>query len=170
MFPLELFRIISLHLPPAKLAISNQLNKMYDDEWYHDFLQLIHPELVLSPCPSYRQSVRRYKESGNVYRIPFKTDDIYRLSVGAKKLSGKWLKAGAIDNEDILLDFNGDAFINNNLLDTGVIDIDSYTYVKNFDWYIRKDWGWEENDKKWYKLNICPEKPFIFTNFYVMVY
>lgn len=166
MFPLEILRVLSLHLPPHTLAVSTQLTKMYDDQWYHDFLHHRHPELVLSPCPGYRELTKKYMESGNVYRVPFKTDNINCLSVGVEKLWGRWIKVGAMgNNEDILLNFTGDAFLNNTLLDTRVIDVDSYTYIKDFEWYIRDDYGWEENDKKWHKLNIRPDKPFIFTKF-----
>ena len=37
-FPIEIFRKISLYLEPEYLAVCKPLLKMYDDSWYSDYL------------------------------------------------------------------------------------------------------------------------------------
>lgn len=150
MFPSEIFRLISLLLPPGKLAITCQLSAMYSDTWYEDYLTKLCPDVQLWKQTSYRDRYKKFLQSGKICK--------YKRG----KLSswiGRGVAAADTENNNMILTFNGDLYMGDALIDNHVIAIDSCTYIKEWEW-----WYYDGND--WSIMYVTPKSPFISVKYY----
>lgn len=160
MFPQEIFRLLSLQLPPGTLAINKQLSLMYDDTWYEDYLQLQCPGVKLWKQTSYRDRYNKFLQSGTISN--YRDQEIVQCI-------GWGIAAASInaytDCEDMILNFNGELYMDNVLIDTQVIAIDTGTYITDNIWYC-----YDYYKEKWITIAVLPESQFlvvIYTNNYI---
>src|SRR5579872_6038121 len=72
--PYDIFRLISLYLPPEYLSVNGELRSMYNDGWFHDKLQVCNPDDKLYTSTNYRDLYRKYLREGNIYEFKFYSD------------------------------------------------------------------------------------------------
>lgn len=157
MFPCDVLRLISLRLEPYALVINKQLLDMYNDIWFHDKLQLLHPGLTLYTSSNYYNLYQKYQKQGYVYE--------YHDGCDGSFLKLKGVKATHMFHKYILT-FNGDLYCeiikdlhpeiddDTKLIDTCVIDVDKGTYIKEYDWYLM-------HSKSPERIKLTPETKFI---------
>lgn len=151
MFPQEIFYRLSLQLPPYTLAINHNLYLLYQDVWFEDYLQLKCPKVKLTKQTSYLNLYKKYCQSGKILK--------YSYGDRHADCIGEGISAADNNINDMILSFNGDLYINDTLVDTGVVAISSFTYIKKYEWYcygLNNDY-----DRKWKKINITPQSPFL---------
>ena len=135
----DVFRVISLHLEAKKLIVCKELLNMYDDNWYHDTLQLKYPSLKLYTTTNYQDLYNKSIQEGTIYYINTDLTVIQTSSIGIKA-----------SYNTLILRFNGDLYYDSKLIDTYVIDICDNGYIKLDSCYIKS------NDE-FVKLNIKPK-------------
>lgn len=138
--PLDIFRLISLQLNPRSLGVCKSLYHMYDNIWYKDKLQILNPSLKIREYPNYKELYDSYLEQGNV--ILFNDGNILKFP--------KCIKATLYNDKIYILNFNGDLYSVNRLINNDVVDIYTNSYIKKYEWYIRRK-----------KVNVTPNSPFI---------
>lgn len=123
----DIFRLFSLYLKPYAFAINKLLLTIYNDDWFHDKLQHIYPNLKLYTSTNYIDLYQRYLQQGIIMNIFSK-----------KRYVTNGIKADIKNN--LVLTFNGDLYHEKDnkilLLDKHVIDLDIFSYIKSFEWYI----------------------------------
>lgn len=145
MFPKEILRIISLKLPSLTLALNHDLQSIYDDGWYEDYLKLQCPHTKLWKHISYRNCYAKFRQSGEISK--YTMGRIYHYL-------GWGTTAADLDGKTMILNFNGELYIDLKRLANRVVAIDSYTFIKEFEWYYHLG-------NEWHKLKITPSSPFI---------
>lgn len=140
MFPLELFNLISLHCKPCFFSLNKELHLLYNDEWFQNKLQMLFPGRKLFTITNYKDLYKKYLSETNIYYNYYRSEKDPSLS-DLRSFETKGIKVqyrGAIGYDyfkyDQILTFNGELYIEADngtyLIDTKVIDISSYLYVK----------------------------------------
>lgn len=150
MFPREIYRLISLKLSPGTLAINQELNSIYDDTWYEDHLRLQCPGVTdLWKQTSYKDRYIKFLQSGQISK-----KEGY---IGWGTTAAAVVDYSDGKDHDMILNFNGDLFMDGVVIATKVISIDTNTYVTQYEWYYYK-WGWT-------RVNLIPPSPFLSVNY-----
>ena len=135
----DVFYEISLYCQPFKLSVNKELNSLYKDDWFKTKLQNLFPDKKLFTATNYKDLYKKYLEEGDIY---------YVYGSYIQKLEVRGVRAQYKDDFDIdhkypddyILTFNGELYHQEKdtvkLIDTEVIDICSYGYIKNNKAYV----------------------------------
>lgn len=130
--PFEIWREISLLLPYNFLSLSKEFILLYDQSWFESKVKIRY-----SNCKKHKESWEQlYKKSLKSGKI-IKNDKHHLPIEGIKAANLEW----DIDY-DLILTFDGDLIKYNPsngeiiLLDSNVIDICDYAYIKEHEFYI----------------------------------
>jgi len=136
--PLEVIRIISLMLKVLTLSINKSYYEIYNDDWYYDYLISLYPDVNLWKQTTYKDL---YIKSLSTFNIKC-TDYInmlgcYKPSLYFHKFPIKCIEAYRTKNyKQLMLTFNGELYLDNNLLDINVVTINSCSYATNVKWFM----------------------------------
>lgn len=144
--PYDILHLITLDFPAYHLAINHKGEKIYSEQWFRDKLykEYIFPLNVNQINSQWKPKLwvtTTYKRLYNKYRETVHIHKLHRGDMRGGRYIGNGIKATNNDRDSLLLTFNGDLFVryfkgdNLALIDTEVIDIDSYTYIKQYEWY-----------------------------------
>lgn len=129
-FPLDILQEISLYLSYNFLALSKELNNMYDESWFKDKLKYSLNKTKFS----FRDLYMRSLKSGRICK--YNKDGYFDYHIEGIKISST--------NTDyrMILTYDGDLWILTKphrhaalLIDTNVIDINDKCYIKENEWY-----------------------------------
>jgi hypothetical protein len=135
----DLFYEISLYCKPYMLSVNKELNLLYNDDWFKTKLNNLFPDKKLFTGTNYKDLYKRYLEEGDIYYVT--NELICKLQI--KGVKAQYKDDFYINHEfpdDYILTFNGELYsqIGNDikLIDTEVIDVSSYGYIKNNKVYV----------------------------------
>ncbi len=160
MFPQEIFYIISLQLPPGTLAVNKELSALYQDSWYKDYLEVQCPGGKLWKQTTYKDRYGKFLQSGKIssYQCE-KINQCIGYGIAAASINAY------TDKEDMILNFNGELYMGNTLIDSNVVAIDIGTYITSTNWYY-----YDYYEGEWTTMQVNPESPFLavtYTNSYI---
>ena len=137
MLPKDLWIEISLYLKPNELKIINTSFNFYNDLWYKQKLILEYPNIELWTNTNFKDLYEKSLLSGDLhwYKI---------IDTGLEKLEEFPIKGIKVTNigimDHLILTFNGELWLcvgkTLKLIDTNVIDISDFSYIKHNEWYI----------------------------------
>lgn len=133
MFPQEIYRLFSL------------LQSLYDDIWFHDYLQVLFPHKNWDSFTSYKNVYKNYRRSGKIINYNGWTED--------EGIGTSCIESGH-NRQEVILTFAGELYLSYVLRDTRVVAIDYNTYVKEYEWYY-----YHAPEMK--KVPLTPTSPFI---------
>ena len=153
-FPVEIFKLISLHVNPGDLAVCKRLLKLYDDNWYHDHLHLKYPNINLYTKTNYKDLWKLSLLQGDIYYI--NPDNKKETYLNVKAIKGQLYQNnnnaselfGRVNNIHNILTFNGDYLVTDG---TTLVKIDQSVNDINRDYYYIKSnrlYKWEVNKKQ----------------------
>lgn len=120
LLPLELLQLISYKLPLGTLSACKELSKIYDDNWYNNYCE-------------YNYGMKGDK---NLYYKSMRTGTIYKTDYdkleNEVKLNIKGIKASGVrhSSKTLILTFDGKLYMDDELIDVDVSDIDYSCYIK----------------------------------------
>ena len=138
--PKEIIKLIALNLVPGFLSMVCKTMNIYDEAWYYDYLIMRYDRSeIVDRVFSFKELYARSLEEGPLYIL-------YLFDMTETNLKINAIKAAPdcyLPNRNYVLKFNGDLCLTNNnaepeLLDSGVIDIGLYCYIKQTKIYIYK--------------------------------
>ena len=144
--PLDIWKLISLYLDFNQLALSKELWKIYDDEWFKNKLCMEYPNCKQNNN-SWKELYKRSLKSGNILKLrhydgKYKSEELLFSSYD-NAIQG--FKIAEIDYYFyMILTFDGDLYSSflqgdmwiNKLLDSNVSDITNNSYIKENKWYL----------------------------------
>ena len=138
--PYDILRFLSYHLPPKHLSINKEMRDMYNEPWFRDTLQFLHPSLKLYTSTNYYDLYKKYERQGTIMYYDLSVHRYYLSACLVNKSYDICLRTQGIKAvQNYILTFNGDVYLETDeviLIDTEVIDI---SYVYNEIIYIKKD-------------------------------
>ena len=144
MLPFEIWKEISLILPYNHLAVSKELNKIYEEDWFEKKVKLRYPY-----CKQHDNSWRF------LYQRSLKSGTIVSCGKSVVNTNLEGIKRSTYYNADLLtLTFDGNLYFSNTLvdilIDENVLDIGVDCYIKKYEWYVLFETGFilvAENDE-----------------------
>jgi len=150
---LDIWKLISLHLPFNGLNLNTELNSIYDESWFKDKLTIEYSNNISKHNNSWEWLYKRSLKSGQIFKYNENKNIVKKLStINAIKISEirpEWILSLKEDFENykvnMILTFDGNLYSfekrkkyisDLTLIDTNVIDINDNTYIKDNEWYV----------------------------------
>lgn len=140
--PLEIWRLISYNLVPYSLACNLTLISLYDDNWFEVLLMKKYKNLWYRS--TYKDLYKNSLRMGTISLVNTLIDDYDFITLSNPiELPIQGIKVSTIGENlaaVLILDFNGNLhgiqdFEQVELIDSKVIDIDNYGFIKARNWY-----------------------------------
>lgn len=124
--PYDILRLISLYLKPYHLTINKELFSIYNNTWYFDKLRLFNLIDNSYMLTNYRDMYYKYLNTGTIKNI-FHPGNLM-------------VQKGFKVSLNHILTYEGNLYLQINdeviLIDNHVIDVDHYSYIKDYKWYM----------------------------------